>query len=149
MTPSDREQADAGYGTPPPKTAKGTASSAAAAMTEVGEELTNSVDAAAAADKQRHLSGGTSTSTCSEMRCQRGGYCVEDRGGRRTRCLCPLGTKGRLCETGSGHAQSHCCLFRERPKAPSATQNASRISSGRGDKEVRGWQTLPFCFNGK
>lgn len=40
------------------------------------------------------------TKTCNEMKCQRGGMCVDDEISSSARCRCPLGATGRHCEQG-------------------------------------------------
>jgi len=112
MTLSDQEQSDAAYNAPLTSDVGGSSSA------EGREEMTNTLEPSGGRQPQRQRPGVPYlvARSCEEMRCQRGGYCVvvDDRQGRPTaHCQCPLGTKGRHCETGpymSCYCQSHFVL---------------------------------------
>ena len=99
MSSSEQEQADAAYNAPPTSDLSDGSSS-----DEGREEMTNTLEPADG-HRQQKLRPGVEYQrerSCAEMRCQRGGHCViDDRHGTpHARCQCPLGTKGRHCETG-------------------------------------------------
>ena len=99
-TLSDQEQADSRYNELPMSVGGGPSS------VEGREEITNTLESAASSQykpQDRQQQQYELAQSCDELRCRRGGYCVMDkRQGRPTaRCQCPLGTKGRQCETGS------------------------------------------------